>query len=208
MYAGFCRIAFDSEAVDIPSVIVIFRTHTADHQLHRPDKVIQRQDVVLRSVFIVFNVAKGTTIKGNVTARLIAPFHVVNTGTGTGKEHHIGVDPVNIKVIAIKTLTGPDRGVIECAAEGGKLPELDKRLTQVEIAAGGGPVVVGALSIGQHRFETGGRAVVQRLFMFEVELNVGIRFITKATNVTAGFPGRGHSRATLSFGGRAVHQQS
>ena len=45
MYAGFCRIAFDSEAVDVTAIVVILGPHTADHQLHRPDKVIQRQDV-------------------------------------------------------------------------------------------------------------------------------------------------------------------
>ena len=202
------RVALHFIAFQIEAVVIILRAHAADHQLHRAVVVVQGEDVVLRGVFAVFDITKGAAIEGEVTARLVAPLHVVYPGAGPGEENHIGVDPVDIKVIAVEAFPRPDGGVFERAAKARQMADLRKGLAQVEIAAGGGPVVIGALAVGKHHFKAGGRAVGEGLFMFEVHLDIGIRFVTQTTHMAAGLTGWRDGWAALSFARRIAHQQA
>ena len=116
-------------------------------------------------------------------------FHLTsNTAAGTGEEHNVRVNPVNIKVVAVEAFPGPQGGAFKRPCEGGQVAQFDKGLTNVQIAAACRPVVISGLSVGDHHFETGRRAIIQGLLVFKVHFNIGIGLVSQTTDSPAGFP--------------------
>ncbi|CCJ86737.1 hypothetical protein BN133_3114 [Cronobacter dublinensis 582] len=205
MHAIFRRVFLHAVAVDIHAVFVIFGAHPAHHQLHRPNIVIEGQHIILRGVFAILDIAERAAIQREVAARVVAPAHVINPRAGPRQEHDVGVYPVDIEVITIEAFTGPDGGIFECAGKGRQMTQFSKRLTHVEIAGVGGPVVIAALSVGHHHFEARGGAVSQRLFVLQVHFQIGVRLVAKTSHVAAGFASRREGRTALGFGGGVAH---
>ena len=131
VYAGICRIAFHQIAVGIFTLVVIFRPQTADHHLQRTGEVVHGEDIVLHAVAGIIDVAEVTPVKGEITAQAVVPLHVVDTAAGTGEKHDVRVDPVNIKVVAVKTFPGPQGGAFKRPGERRQVTQFDKGLTNV-----------------------------------------------------------------------------
>ena len=112
---------------------------------------------------------------------------------------------MDIEVVAVKSLPGPQGRAFERTLEGRQIAQLDERLAHVQVAAARRPVVIGGLPVGHHHFEPGGRPVVQGLLMFEVHFHIGVGLVAQATNGAAGLPGGGHISAGFGTGGRVVH---
>ena len=115
---------------------------------------------------------------------------------------------MDVEVVTVKAFPGPQGCAFERAFEGGQVAQLDKRLAHVQVAAACRPVVIGGLPVGHHHFETGGRPVVQRLFMFEVHFHIGVGLVAQTTNGATGLPSGGHISAGFGAGGRVVHDHA
>ena len=113
---------------------------------------------------------------------------------------------MDIEVIAVKAFTCPDRGILKRSGERRQMPQFGEGLTQVEVTAGCRPVVIAALPVGQHHLKAGGGAVSQRLFMFKIHLDVSIRLVTQAPDMSTRFSGWRHPWPTLGFRCGVAHQ--
>ena len=134
MNARVGGIRFDEIAVRVFTIVIIFSPQAAHHQLERPGEVVHAEDIVLNVIVGLLHAAEVAAIEGEVTAQRIVPFHVVDATTGTGQEHHVGIQPVNIKVIAVEAFTCPEGTALQRAGEIREIAQLRKGLTNIEIA--------------------------------------------------------------------------
>ena len=138
----------------------------------------------------------------------IVPLHVVDATAGPGEKHHVGIQPVNVEVVAVKTLTRPEGAALQRTGKVRQITQFGKGLTNVQVAAVCRPVVIGFLAVGQHRLKARRRTALQRLFVLNIQLNVGIRFVPQTPDGPARFSGGRQIRAAFAAGGRVVHQQA
>ncbi|MOA00356.1 hypothetical protein D3C78_1197140 [compost metagenome] len=137
MNAFIRGIGFDRVAVGILTVVVVLGAHPAHHHLQRTHKVIHAQNVVLNVVVDLFFAAKVTPVNGEIAAEIVIPFDVIDPAAGPGEEHHVRIEPVDIEVIAVKTLTCPEGTALQRPAEIRQAAQLGKRLTNIQIAGVG-----------------------------------------------------------------------
>ena len=167
------------------ALVVVCSGHTVDHPLPVAEVVVGGQDQVVGVAFkagvLAVNdriIRKATTINREVRLPVVCQLHVVDTATGTGQENHITVEPVDIEVIAVKALTGPDRGVFKCAGKAGKVAEFSKHLAHVEIGLAASPVIAGGRAVCNHGAIKRFGAVIELHTVVENRFSVGVRLIT------------------------------
>ena len=146
--------------------IIALGGHRGGHQLPFLPEVVCREHQVLNVVICVViasQVAKITRIERIIAAQAVAPVDVVDPAAGAAKEHDIAVGKVDIKVIAVKAFTRPDRRVLKRSGEVGEVSHLDVQLAHVQMMAVVilYPRVRVGRTIGQHRFEACPRPVAE-----------------------------------------------
>ncbi len=113
-------------------------------------------------------------VQGEITPQAVVPLHVIDTTTGTGEEHDIRVNPVNIEIVAVETFPGPQGGALKWPSERRQVTQFDKGLTNVQIAGACSPVVIRGLPVGDHHLKAGRGPIIQGLLMFKIHFNIGI----------------------------------
>ena len=134
MNACIGGVSFDEIAVGVFTVVVILRTQTAHHQLERSGEVVHAENIVLNVIVGLLHAAEVAAVDGEVAAQRIVPFHVVDAAAGTGQEHHVGVQPVNIKVVAVEAFTRPEGAALQRAGKIRQVAQLREGLANIEIA--------------------------------------------------------------------------
>lgn len=122
-----------------------------------------------------------TSDQGIVRAPVLGHLHIVDTATGPGQKDHVRVQPVDIEIIPVEALAGPQGGVLEhrITLEGGDVVEFGKYLTHVQFAFGSRPVVIALNAIGDGDGELGTCAVLRIDFFRQIEAHVGVVFVTQ-----------------------------
>ena len=112
---------------------------------------------------------------------------------------------MNIKVVAIEAFPGPQGGSFKRPFEGRQVAQFDESLANVQITGVRRPVVIIGLSVGDHHFEAGRRAIIQGLLMFKIHFNIGIGLVSQTADSPAGFPRWRHVGAGFGAGGGIIH---
>ena len=134
MNAVIGGIRFNQIAVSVFTIVVIFRPQAAHHQLERAGEVVHAEDIVLNVVVGLLHAAEVAAINREVAAQRIVPLHVVNAAAGTGQEHHVGIQPVDVKVVAVEAFTRPEGAALQRAGKSRQVAELREGLTNIEVA--------------------------------------------------------------------------
>ena len=110
--------------------------------------------------------------------------------------------------VAIKALSGPDRGVLKDTREAGQVTELDIGLPHVQGAIISSPVVAGGCSVGNHQAVVSLGAVIRHGFVVEDGLEIGVRLVTQPTHGPTNRAGGGQVGAAGGTFTIAVEQQA